>query len=162
MRLVQQLALIALVIGTSVAAAATERVTVTLVLTSALAWSFVPLIQLLTGLWLVRGAAAGRRLEAIERYFDTHRPWSLWILAVHAMFLLWPQSRGFALFVLPSCLLPAALTARALTRLCREVLRTPPSVARREVMVHQSLTWLVIVSYATWASAYLPRLVGVV
>ena len=162
MRLARQLALTALVIGTSVAVAATERVTVSLVLTSALAWAFVPLIQLLTGLWLVRGAQPERRVEALERYFDTHRPWSLWILGVHAMFLLWPPARGFVLIVIPSCLLPTALTVCALLRVCRGVLGMPASQARRSVMVHQGVTWLVILSYAVWASAYLPRLVGLV
>ncbi len=81
LRVLGYMALVALVIGTSVSAAATERVTLSLVLTSALAWSFVPLLQLGTGLWLVRSAGAGRRVAALERYFETHRPWSLFILA---------------------------------------------------------------------------------
>ena len=154
------MALVALVIGTSVAAAATERLTLGLVLISTLAWAFVPVIQLGTGLWLVRAAPVGHRRPVLERYFDTHSFWSLWILAVHAIFLMWPAARGQALLFLPLALVPAALTARALVRLCGEALDLPASTARRRVAVHQALTYLVVAAYASWASAYLPRVVG--
>ncbi|MBA3639487.1 MAG: hypothetical protein H0W53_09405 [Acidobacteria bacterium] len=162
MRLLGQMALVALVIGTSVAAASTERVTASLVLTSAIAWAFVPLIQLGTGLWLIRGAATGRRTHALEAYFDTHRPWSLFILAFHAAILVWPSSRGFALMFVPAAVVPIALTALALTRLCREVLGASAGAARRMVVMHQLMTCAVAGAYAAWASAYLPRLVGLV
>lgn len=160
MKVVGQMGLVALVIGTSVAAAATERVTIPLVLSSSLGWAFVPVIQLLTGLVLVRGAARGRRLHALERYFDTHRPWSLWILGVHAVFLLVPASRGLALGLVPFAILPALLTVRALVRVCREVLGMPATAARRAVALHQAITYVIVLAYAAWASAYLPRVVG--
>jgi hypothetical protein len=152
--------LVALVIGTSVTAAATERVTIPLVLTSTLAWAFVPGIQLFTGLVLVRGAAPGARVHALERYFDTHRPWSLWILGVHALFLVVPASRGVALLLVPFCVVPAVLTIRALVTVCREVLGMGVAAARRAVAVHQSMTYLIVLVYAAWASAYLPRVLG--
>ena len=152
--------LVALVIGTSVAAAATERVTIPLVLASSLGWAFVPVIQLLTGLVLVRGAARGCRLHALEQYFDTHRAWSLWILGVHAVFLLVPASRGVGLVLVPFALLPALLTIRALVRVCREVLGMPATAARRAVALHQAVTYVIVLAYAAWASAYLPRAVG--
>jgi len=152
--------LVALVIGTAVAAAATERVTIPLVLTSTLGWAFVPVIQLLTGLLLVRGVAPGRRVYALERYFDTHRPWSLWILGVHAVFLLVPASRGVALVITPLAILPAVLTVRALVKVCREVLGMPATAARRAVALHQAVTYVIVLAYAAWASAYLPRAAG--
>lgn len=155
------MALVALVIGTSVAAAATERVTISLVVTSTVAWAFVPVLQLLTGLWLVRAATPGRRLDALERYFATHWAWSLWILAVHAMFLVWPASRGSVLLLLPTAIVPAALTVRALGRLCRDGFGMPPGAARRAVAGHQALTWLLVAAYVAWASAYVPRVVGI-
>lgn len=160
LRLAGYMALVALVIGTSVAAAATGRVTIPLVLTSTLAWAFVPVIQLLTGLVLVRGAAAGGRVRALERYFGTHRAWSLWILAVHAVFLVWPASRGFVLPLVATGILPAALTVRALGRVCREGLGMSAGAARRAVIVHQTMTLGLVVAYAVWASAYVPRLAG--
>ena len=153
------MSLTALIISASVVAASTERVTVALVLTSAVAWAFVPLIQLGTGLWLVRGAGAGRRLGALEAYFDTHRPWSLFILVFHALMLAWPASRGFALILAPTTVVPIALTVRALTRMCRETLGLTPGAARRMVLLHQCMTYLVIAAYAGWAGAYVPRLV---
>lgn len=154
------MALIALVIGTSVAAASTERVTASLVLSCSASWAFVPLIQLSTGTWLLRGAVGGTRTRALEAYFDTHRPWSLFILAFHGLILAWPASRSFVLMLIPAAVLPIALTALALTRLCREVLGVSPAAARRMVLVHQFATYVVVAIYASWASAYLPRLVG--
>lgn len=152
--------LTALVIGTSVAVGATERVTIPLVLTTSLGWAFVPVIQLLTGLLLVRGAARGRRIDALERYFDTHRPWSFWILGVHALSLLVPASRGVPFVLVPLAILPAVLTVRALVRVCREGLGMSATAARRAVALHQAVTYAIVLAYAAWASAYLPRVVG--
>ncbi len=160
MRLLGQMALVALVIGTSVTAAATERVALSLVVTSAPAWAFVPLLQLGTGLWLVRGVGRGRRVGALERYFDTHRPWSLFILAVHAVLLAWPASRASALMFFPLAAVPIGFTVLGLTAMCREALGMSSSASRRMVLTHQTVTYLMVAAYAAWASAYLPRLVG--
>ena len=160
MRLAGQMSLVALVIGTSVVAAATERVTIPLVLMSTLAWGFVPVIQLLTGAVLVRGAAAGRRVHALERYFATHRAWSLWILGVHTLFLIVPASRDVALLFVPLAIPAAVLTMRELMGVCREVLGMPAAAARRAVAVHQTMTYLIVVAYVVWASAFLPRIAG--
>ena len=156
------MALTALVIGTSVVAASTERVTLPLVLTSAVAWAFVPVIQLGTGIWLVRGAQPGRRIGALEAYFDTHQPWSLFILAFHAVMLAWPASRGFALMLAPTAIVPIAITVRRLTRMCRETLGVSPRAARRMVILHQLMTYVVVAAYVGWASAYVPRLVSLI
>jgi hypothetical protein len=161
LRLFGQLLLVALVIGTSVSAAATERVTVRLVLTSTLAWAVVPVIQLLTGMWLVRAVVPSQRVRALETYFDTHWAWSLWILAVHALLLVWPASRGCALWLVPTGMVPAVFTIRALRSVCRTVVGMPAPAARRTVAVHQAATYAIVAIYASWASAYLPRLVGV-
>ena len=160
MRVLGHMALIALVIGTAVSTAATERVTLGLVLTSALAWSFVPVLQLGTGLWLVRNAGPGRRMLALERYFDTHPAWSVFILGFHAVLLAWPPSRGYALLLAPLAIFPIVLTMFSLTRLCREVLGMTTGTATRAVLVHQAMTYVVVAVYAGWASAYLPRIIG--
>jgi hypothetical protein len=152
--------LVAVVIGTAVAAAATERLTIDLAVASALAWAFVPVIQLVTGCWLVRGTVPGRRMTALERYFDTHRPWSLFILAFHGLLLAWPPARAYMLLLAPLAAIPIVLTALALTRMCRDVLGMAARDARRSVAIHQAMTYLVVLAYAAWASAYLPRLVG--
>ena len=154
------MALVALVIGTSVTAAATERVTISLVLTSALAWAFVPIMQLGTGIWLVRTAGVSRSVPVLERYFDTHRPWSLFLLAAHAVLLAWPASHAFALLFLPLAGIPIGLTVLSLNALCREQLGMPAAAARRAVWIHQAFTYLVVIAYGAWAGAYLPRLVG--
>ena len=160
MRLLGHMALVALIIGTSVSAAATERVTIAQVLTSTVAWAFVPVIQLATGVWLVRHAGAGRRVGALERYFATHRPWSIFILSVHGVLLGWTPSRAYALFFLPLAAIPIAMTVTALNRICRDTLGMPPAGARRAVGIHQAMTYIVVAAYAAWASAYLPRIAG--
>ena len=160
LRLLGHIALVALIIGTSVSAAATERVTISQVVTSAIAWAFVPVIQLATGLWLVRTAGAGRRVTALERYFATHRPWSLFILLVHAVLVSWTPARGYALFFIPLAAIPIAMTVVALKQVCRDVLGMTAAGARRAVAIHQAMTYLVVAVYAGWAGAYLPRLVG--
>ena len=161
LRVLGQMALVALVIGTSVAAASTQRVTASLVLTSTLAWAFVPLFQLGTGLWLLRGGAEPRA-HALEAYFETHRPWSLFVLAFHALVVAWPPLRGFTLLLLPVALVPIILTGLALTRLCRKILGVSPAAARRRVLIHQVMTYVSVAGYAAWAGAYLPRLVGLI
>jgi hypothetical protein len=46
--------------------------------------------------------------------------------------------------------------------MCRETLDVSPGRARRMVMLHQLMTYLVVLAYAGWASAYVPRLVSLI
>jgi hypothetical protein len=150
-RLLGQMTLVALVIGVSLSAASTERVDFRLVLSTSLAWSFVPALQLLTGLVLTRGSAD--RLRALEAYFRTHVPWSLWILGVHALFVVATPARDAALWVALTAVVPAVLTARALLALCRSRLALSPRAARRRVAVHQALSYGLVLLYVEFAVA---------
>jgi hypothetical protein len=158
-RITGRMALIALVIGTSFTVAATERITVALVLAGAIGWSFVPVLQLLTGLLLV-GATRRDRLFVLERYFDTHWPWSLWILAAHALFLMVPVTRAFGVWVAMTAAVPLIWTVALLTGYCHDVLQLSAAQARRRVALHQVVTYAIILAYINAAVALWPRIVG--
>lgn len=156
-KLAGQLTLIALVIGTSLSAASTERADATLVLWTMLGWSVVPALQLLTGCVLV---AARRRLglaAALECYFGTHVAWSLWILGVHALFVVLAPARDAALWVAVSAVIPAGLTARRLFVVCRDQLAMPATVAMRQLALHQSISYGLLLAYIDFAVALRAR-----
>ncbi len=148
--------LIALVIGTSVTVSATERVTVLLVLAGALGWSFVPILQLATGLILIRGA--GARTRRLSGYFATHWPWSLWILTAHAAMLLSNFVRTYGLWLAPTAVVPMLWTVRLLLGFCREELRLDNRQCRRRVAMHQVTTYVLVLVCVAFAVALWPRL----
>jgi hypothetical protein len=155
-----QMVLVAAVVGVSVTVTATERVDIRLVLSGVLGWSFVPVLQLATGLVLVRGSRESLGWS-LERYFATHWPWSLTILAAHAALLLIPWFRGRGLWLAGLAVLPIFMTIRLLLALCKGPLRMEPRLARRRVAEHQLLTLLLIVLYVQVTTALWPRVVGV-
>ena len=158
-RIASRILLIALVVGTSSAVAATERVTAALVLAGALGWSFVPGLQLLTGLLLV-GATRRDRLTALERYFDMHWPWSLWILGASMALLMLPVTRTFGVWIAMTAAVPLIWTVGLLIGYCRDVLQMPPAQARRRVALHQIATYAIMLAYINAAVALWPRIVG--
>ena len=155
-KLLGRMALVALVIGTSVTVSATERVTAGLVLAGILGWSFVPALQLLTGLLLVRGARPPVRL--LDRYFAMHWPWSLWILSAQATLLMVPIVRSAGWWVAITTVVPILWTVRLLFAFCRRELGLERLHAWRRVLVHQTATYLLVLAYVTFAVALWPRL----
>ena len=154
-----RLALVALVLGAATAAAATERLTIQLVLGGAVSWSFVPLLQLGTGLLLLRGSS-GRRLELLERYFALHWPWSLWIIVFSgAVLLLPPRFTGVSLVATAGA--PLIWTVWLLLEYCRADLGFDRRTARRRVAQHQAVTYGLVVGYVALAVALWPRIVGI-
>lgn len=158
--LLARMALVALVIGTSVTVAATERLTLSLVLSGSLGWVFVPLLQLLTGLLLVRGLPGGR-MRQLERYFATHWPWSIWILVFNAAVLLLPM-RLTGLWLTATAVVPMLWTVWLLMEFCRQDLALDSRMARRRVLLHQSVTYVLVVGYVSVAVALWPRLAGII
>lgn len=155
--LLARMALTPVVIGTAASVMGTGRVTMSLVASTALCWSFVPVLQLLTGLLLVRGAAA--KGSALARYFATDRYWSSWMLALAAVVLLMPNPGGVVLYLLGTAVVPLLLTARALVWLRRDLSGDSRAAARTIVVLHQTITILLILAYAMWAGALWPRIV---
>lgn len=159
-KLAARMALVALVIGTAVTVAAAGRVTIPLLITGVLGWSFVPVLQLLTGLLLVRNGS-GPRLRQLERYFATHWPWSIWILAFHAALLLVPPAYA-GVWLTTTAMAPILWTVMLLLEFCRRELMLDRRTAVRRVALHQAVTYLLVLGYVSIAVALWPRILGLV
>ena len=159
MRLVARMALIALVIGTATSTVATGRVSVSLLASTTVCWSLVPVIQLFTGLLLVRGSSLPQA-RALDLYFGTHRPWSLWLLGFALLILVLPNPGGWVLTLAATAVVPIALTARRLTSLCRLELGFSAASARRRALLHQAVTGACCLAYGEYAGRLLPRFIA--
>jgi hypothetical protein len=151
-------ALIALVIGTATAVVGAGRLDSALVISTTLVWSFIPLVQLATGVIVVAGRTPSKA-AAFERYLATHRAWSLWILAVAAIVLVAPTASLVVSWLVLTAVVPLASTAFALAGLRRTLFGDSPRIAWLRVALHQGLTLAVIAAYVYWAVAAPPRLV---
>ena len=160
MTLIRQMILTAFVLGTATAVLGTGRVTIPLIVSTTVVWTWVPIVQLLTGLMLVRGAAD--RSSALASYFSTGRYWSLWILTFAAVMLLTPAVWSVFFSAIATCIVPILLTARSLIAWRQQVFGDTRAAAKRRVLLHQAITHTVIVLYVTWAIALWPRLMPVV
>lgn len=132
-----RMALTACALGTVTGVMGTGRVTLSLVASGTLMWSFVPILQLLTGIVFISGPNA----TALRAYFATGRPWLFWYLALGMVFLFWPDPGLMMLPLVLTAVIPVALTVRALRKLA----------PWRAVMLHQAATLALMVTYIAWA-----------
>lgn len=90
----QKPVLVAFVIGLALAVSSAGRPTLRLVLDCAVAWSFIPALQVgsvaLVAVALGRGALWKR---AVELHFLAHLPWSVWILGIATLAVCLPPER---------------------------------------------------------------------
>ena len=161
MSVISYIASTALILGTATAVMATGRITLSLVLSGALVWSFVPVFQVLTGFFFVRGRRTPRGV-AWARYFAPGWYWWLWYLVIAAIILMVPRSAAFLYYFLCTFPIPATLTARALVALRREVHGDNAFTAVRHVAVHQGVTYLALATYIGWTVALWARLAPLV
>jgi hypothetical protein len=152
LRLLRRPAVVLLVISTLVPIMAVQRVTVGLVITTAVSWGFVVAIQWITG-WLVVASAPARRVgfrRALDLWFAGHLPYSLWMLVFFsAMANMRSASVGL---VALSAVVPSAWTTAIVAAYCRIVLGASPSEARSRAAVHLAFVWIVGVTYMVWAA----------
>lgn len=151
-------ALLAGLLGVVTAAAATGRVVAALVLSQTLCWSFVPVLQLMTGSMLI---ATGRErrvsfARGVELLFAAHGPWSLWLVAIGTLQTVTPNQN----VVFVTALAPAAWTAWLLLAFSGEVLGWPAGRARVRVLAHQAATVLLILGYMELGSRLWVRVIG--
>ena len=156
--IVGHMALTALVIGTVAAVLGTGRVTVPLVASTTVMWSWVPVVQLVTGYFFV--GRVPRRGEALIQYFETGVYWAAWLLLFAIALLLSPNPFAILDYAIATAVVPVVLTARALMRLRRQRFGERPSVAWRHVLVHQAMTHAVVAGYFAWAVALWPRVLA--
>ena len=138
-----------LVLGTATAVMATGRVTVSLVLSGMLVWSFVPVFQVLTGLMFVHRSRLPRRV-ALARYFAPGWYWWVWYLSLALIVLLAPDVWRFLDYLLCTLAVPAVLTARSLVALRHELHGERGITALRQVAVHQAVTYVALAVYIGW------------
>jgi hypothetical protein len=151
--------LAAIVLGLSVAITATGHVTPALALSVTLCWSLAIAVQGAIALALIAGPA--RRTvglsRALDLFFASHVPWSLWFLAAAA----WaPSPLGRPLTpLLVAAFVPFVLTPRMIMAFFREVLELDPRDAMARTVAHQAITWITFAAFAAWAVALPPRVV---
>ena len=152
LRLLQRLALILLVIGIAVPIMAVQRVTIGLVATTALSWSFVLAIQVGVGALVIASVPArGVGMSAaLNLWFAAHLPYSLWMLAVSV--LMATSREASAGLLIASAIVPSTWTFGLVSVFCRVVLQTSRGGARWRAFAHQLLIWTIALSYVALAA----------
>lgn len=161
LRAISRPALSLLILGAASAIATTGRADLQVVLSGALCWGFVVVIQMLAALLLVR-SNPNRRLHAyrsLELWFLAHGPWSLWTLAAAAVAFSIPGIVSLELMLL-SALAPTLWTAALVFAYCRQVRGATPARALGLTAVHQGVTWALIIGYLAVATQIWPRILG--
>jgi hypothetical protein len=151
-RILRRPAWVLLVIAMMVPIAAVQRVTIGLVATAALSWSFVLLIQTLVAIALI-ASAPQRRVDvptALDLWFAGYLPYSLWTLVA----LAWLTTSYAASIevVIASAIVPAIWTMFLVSAFCRTVLLTTSAGARWRTAAHFVAIWGVTLSYIAWVA----------
>jgi hypothetical protein len=152
----------ALVIGVSTSVAATGVASLFSIASGALCWSFVPLIQLANGLLLCRRPprGSGGTARAVELFFLSHLPWSLWLIGI-TIVLLWVPLAGTAIYqLLLTAVVPLIWTGAILRSFCQTVLGCSAHQASRRTLNYLAITLFVIFVYVFLAVGLWPRIVG--
>ena len=143
---------VVLVIAVMAPIMAVQRVTLGLVATAALSWSFAVLLQSIVGLAIVASAPATRIgvVPALDLWFAGHIPYSLWMLVVFGLTAMLTSANMSLVIV--SAVVPAIWTAFIVTAFCRTVLGTTASGARWRAAAHFVSIWAITLSYIAWAA----------
>jgi hypothetical protein len=149
--------LVAIVLGASGAIAATGHVTPSLLLSMTACWSVVVVLQMAIALSLIARPAQRTvgLARALDLFFASHAPWSLWLLAAAA----WaPSAGGRPLWpLLAAAVVPLALTPPMIAAFFREVLEMDPRHAAARTAAHQAITWTLFLVLAGSAVQIWPR-----
>ncbi|HZB25305.1 MAG TPA: hypothetical protein VE379_04170, partial [Vicinamibacterales bacterium] len=92
-------------------------------------------------------------------FFQSHAPWSLWVLAVCAFVLIAPALASDDI-IMATGLVPLAWTTVLVCAYFREVLGLRRRAALMAALVHQLMATALIVAYIAWAVQLWPRLIG--
>jgi len=166
-RLLARVALIWLLMATIASVIVTGRITVPLLLSAALSWSFVLVLQLVIGTVVIQSAPARPVgfARALDLWCASHLPYSLWLLLMAAWLCLAATFPPFNLVL--TVVIPAAWTVAISWAYCREVLGASAHGVRWRVALQQLLAWLCVAAYLMFASGgfsslavYLSRQLG--
>jgi len=154
-----RLALVALIIGTTIAISSTGRVMLPLVARTTLCWFFVVIVQMVAAALLI-GSASGRAVafpRAMALFFLGHAPWSLWLLAFAARSAVARAGGGILDLFLLTALVPLVWTIVIMSAFCREVLGLSARAAALRTFGHQALIWTFTFIYAAVVVQAWPR-----
>lgn len=152
-------ALVALFLGGGSGFAATGHLTVGLLASGLLCWSFVPLLQVATAAAIMRPLAS-RPLpfkRRMELWFMGHAPWSLWVFAATFAMGIAPSSVRIEWPIIGSAVIPIAWTGVIAAAFCRIVLGDSRTVAIARTALHQAVTWTIAFVYVAYVVALWPR-----
>jgi hypothetical protein len=143
--------MVLLVIAVTVPIAAVQRVTIGLVATAALSWSFAIVVQALAAAAVI-ASAPHRRVRfftALDLWFAAHVPYSLWTLIALTCMATLPVSVEL---IIASAIVPAIWTMVVVSAFCRTVLLTTPGGARWRTAAHFVAIWGFTFSYIAWVA----------
>ena len=163
LRALERPALVAVIVGTAVTLASARRVSIGLVLTGIVCWSFVPIVQFVIGAFVI-GRAHGRPMSlprCLELLFIGQLPWSLWMLVMLGLETFTPLPLGLPVQVL-GLLVPGVWTTMIVFAFCRTALGCSPGRSRLFTVAHQAITWTVFFAYLFLVSGIYARFLRIV
>ena len=164
--LLRRAVLQALFLGGIVSLSTSGRFTLRLILGGAVAWAFVPALQVasmavIVGL-LGRGAAPLPR--AVDLYFVGQGPWLLWLLAWTALATALPVPQSYALTGTWGLWLSLAVAVSWSTTVraafFREVLALRGSRVLGALLLHTCITWGAVILFFQLSDQLWPRMVS--
>jgi hypothetical protein len=144
--------MIVFVLGVFIPIIAVQRVTLSLVVTSALAWSFILAVQIFLGAAVVASAPARRTgtTAALNLWLAGHLPYSIWMLIVAALSV---GTEWISLGTLVAlAVMPSAWTSVIVAAFCRAVLATSRGGARTRAAIHTAAVWTMSLLYVAWSA----------
>jgi hypothetical protein len=154
-------ALFAVLVGVSVAIAATGQVSPVLLVSTTISWSWVVAVQLIFALLMTQALPRDGHVSAaraLELWFAGHVPWTLWVLMLGPLLRALPETSAETLIV--SALVPMAWTAAIAAAFGRVVLRQSDGLASLRAALHQLVLLGVILSFVAWSAGGWFRIVG--
>ena len=139
--------LVAFLLGCAISLLTAGSLTLRLVTSATVTWSFVPLLEMaaLAVVWRL----GSRRLSlphAMDLFFTGHAPWSLWLIGFGAYWSSFPQPRGLYVTEWLWLLLAGGIMAWSA---CidfwfhRYVLESSPSRAVRHLLFQRAFCWTI-------------------
>jgi hypothetical protein len=159
-------AFLALLLGCCVSLSTTGRLTLRLVVSGSVLWSFAPALQALAASVVVLAFARGRLplARALELYFAGIGPWSLWLLAVAGIAAFAPAetiaawSAGLGSRVLTTALVPLVWSA-FITRGFLRALDLPGVQVHAGLALHGLVIWGSVVLFFLASGQLAPRII---
>ena len=135
-------ALAAVVLGTAAAMCTTGTVTLRLVADTTASLGLIVAVQfLIAAAFVVPHRGQLTTAAALDRFFATHRAWSLWLLVLAGWCMAVPPVGRSLAPLLVLALVPLIWTVRGIDRFFREVSELPRARAARLTVLHQLVTW---------------------